>query len=298
MELILKYTPQLLSYLLFLIMLGMGMTLTVLDFKRVASYPKAIFIGLSNQIIILPIIGAILVSVLPMEPVFAMGLMLVAASPGGATSNLISHLSKGDTALSISMTAISSIITVFSIPLIINYSLKWIMAAEGVEIQLPLWNTVLNIFKLTALPVLLGLLINHRFPVFAEKSKPAIAWGSGIIILMALALMVNKLNEIGNVWHFIKAAFWGVLLLNVLTLLVGFFSAKMLKLNTPQAISIAIESGMQNNVLGMAIATSATLLNSPLMAAPAGVYGIVMCATGGALIYFFRKLVSTEIPTT
>jgi len=295
MELILKYTPQLLSYLLFLIMLGMGMTLTVLDFKRVASYPKAVVIGLSNQIIILPIIGVILVSVLPMEPVFAMGLMLVAASPGGATSNLISHLSKGDTALSISMTAISSIITVFSIPLIINYSLKWIMAAEGVEIQLPLWNTVINICKLTALPVLLGLFINHRFPTFAERSKPVIAWGSGIIILMALALMVNKLNEIGNVWDFIKSAFWGVLLLNVLTLLVGFVSAKMLRLNTPQAISIAIESGMQNNVLGMAIATSATLLNSPLMAAPAGVYGIVMCATGGILIYLFRKMVSVEM---
>jgi len=295
MEMILKYTPQLLSYLLFLIMLGMGMTLTVLDFKRVASYPKAVVIGLSNQIIILPIIGVILVSVLPMEPVFAMGLMLVAASPGGATSNLISHLSKGDTALSISMTAISSIITVFSIPLIINYSLKWIMATEGVEIQLPLWNTVIKICKLTALPVLLGLFINHRFPTFAERSKPVIAWGSGIIILMALALMVNKLNEIGNVWDFIKSAFWGVLLLNVLTLLVGFVSAKMLRLNTPQAISIAIESGMQNNVLGMAIATSATLLNSPLMAAPAGVYGIVMCATGGILIYLFRKMVSVEM---
>lgn len=298
MELILKYTPQLLSYLLFFIMLGMGMTLTVMDFKRVASYPKAVIIGLSNQIIILPIIGAVIVYLLPMKPVFAMGLMLVAASPGGATSNLISHLSKGDTALSISMTAFSSIITVFSIPLIINVSLKWIMGEEGADIQLPLWNTIINIFKLTALPVLLGLFINHKFPVFAEKSKSAIAWGSGIIILMALALMVNKLNEIGNVWSFIKAAFLGVFLLNVLTLAVGFFSAKMLKLDNPQAVSIAIESGMQNNVLGMAIATSATLLNSPLMAAPAGVYGIVMCATGGILIYFFRKLVNHKTSMT
>lgn len=271
-------------------MFGMGMTLTVTDFKRVATYPKAVMVGLTNQIIILPIVGAIIVILLPLEPVFAMGLMLVAASPGGATSNLISHLSKGDTALSITMTAFSSIITIVSIPLIINYSLGWLMGAEGVDIKLPLWATIYNIFKLTALPVMLGLFINHKFPNFSLRMRPVIAWGSGLIIIMALALMVLKLDEIGNVWDFIKASFWAVLLLNLATLAVGFISAKLLKLNTPQAISISIESGMQNNVLGMAIATSATLLNNPLMAAPAGVYGIVMCMTGVTLIYFFRKM--------
>lgn len=273
-------------------MFGMGMTLTTTDFKRVASYPKAVMIGLTNQIIILPIVGAIIVMILPLEPVFAMGLMLVAASPGGATSNLISHLSKGDTALSITMTAFSSLITIISIPLIINFSLDWIMGAEGVEIKLPFWATIVNIFKLTALPVMLGLFVNSRFPKFSLKMRPVIAWGSGLIIVLALALMVLKLDEIGNVWEFIKASYLAVLLLNVATLIVGFLSAKMLKLDTPQAISISIESGMQNNVLGMAIATSATLLNSPLMAAPAGVYGIIMCLTGVTLIYFFRKMVN------
>lgn len=271
-------------------MFGMGMTLTTTDFKRVASYPKAVMIGLTNQILILPIVGAIIVMILPLEPVFAMGLMLVAASPGGATSNLISHLSKGDTALSITMTAFSSLITIISIPLIINFSLDWIMGAEGVEIKLPFWNTIVNIFKLTALPVMLGLFVNSKFPKFTLRMRPVIAWGSGLIIILALSLMVLKLDEIGNVWEFIKASFLAVLLLNLVTLLVGFLSAKMLKLNTPQAISISIESGMQNNVLGMAIATSATLLNSPLMAAPAGVYGIIMCITGVTLIYFFRKI--------
>jgi len=267
------------------------MTLTTTDFKRVASYPKAVMVGLTNQIIILPIVGAIIVMLMPLEPVFAMGLMLVAASPGGATSNLISHLSKGDTALSITMTAFSSLITIISIPLIINFSLDWIMGSEGVDIKLPLWATIVNIFKLTALPVMLGLFINSKFPQFSLKMRPVIAWGSGMIIIMALSLMVLKLDEIGNVWEFIRASFLAVLLLNIATLLVGFLSAKLLKLDSPQAISISIESGMQNNVLGMAIATSATLLNSPLMAAPAGVYGIIMCFTGVSLIYFFRKMV-------
>lgn len=291
LELIIDYIPQILPLILFLIMLGMGMTLTVTDFKRVATYPKAVFIGLTNQIILLPIVAVIIVMVLPLEPVFAMGLMLVAASPGGATSNLISHLAKGDTALSISMTAISSIITVFSIPLIINLSLSWIMAGEGVDIHLPLWSTIVNIFKLTALPVMIGMFINYKFPEFSKSSKGFIAWGSGIIILIALGLMVLKLDEIGNVWDFIKAAALSVFLLNMITMLIGFISAKILKLDTPQAISISIESGMQNNVLGMAIATSATLLNNPLMAAPAGVYGIIMCTTGVIFIYIFRKMV-------
>lgn len=272
-------------------MLGMGMTLTFDDFKRVATYPKAVIVGLTNQIILLPVVAIIIVMLLPLEPVFAMGLMLVAASPGGATSNLISHLAKGDTALSISMTAVSSLITVFSIPLIINYSLKWIMVAEGVDIELPLWNTIINIFKLTALPVLIGMLINYKFPKFSLKSRPLIAWGSGLIIIIALGLMVLKLDEIGDVWEFILAASLSVFLLNAITLLIGFVSAKILKLETPQAISISIESGMQNNVLAMAIATSPTLLNNPLMAASAGVYGIIMCTTGVILIYLFRKMV-------
>lgn len=270
----------------------MGMTLTVQDFKRVAKYPKAVITGLFNQIILLPLVAVGIILVLPLEPVFAMGLMLVAASPGGATSNLISHLSKGDTALSISMTAISSMITVFSIPLIINISLQWIMAKEGTDIQLPLWNTIVNIFKLTALPVLIGMFINYKFPHFSLKSRKAIAWGCGMIIIIALTLMVLKLDEIGNVWEFIIAASLSVFLLNVFTMGIGFISARLLKLETPQAISISIESGMQNNVLGMAIATSPSLLNNPLMAAPAGVYGLIMCATGTILIFYFRKMVT------
>lgn len=135
----------------------MGMTLTITDFKRVASYPKAVMIGFTNQIIILSIMGALIVLLLPLKPVFAMGLMLVAASPGGATSNLISHLSKSDTALSITMTAISSLITIISIPLIIIFSLALIMGSEGLEIKLPLWATIVNIFKLTTQPAMLGL---------------------------------------------------------------------------------------------------------------------------------------------
>jgi len=130
--------------------------------------------------------------------------------------------------------------------------------------------------------------INYQFPNFSEKSKNPLAWASGIFIIIALALLVVKLAEIGNVWDFIKAAGLGVLLLNFLTLSVGFISSKILNLNTAQAISISIETGMQNNVLGMAIAIS--MLQNSEMAVSAGVYGIVMCTTGLILIYFFRRI--------
>ncbi len=290
MSTILAWVPQLLQLLLFLLMLGMGMTLTVADFRRVGQFPRAVGIGLFNQILLLPLVGLAIITLLPMPSEIAMGLMIVTACPGGATSNLISHLSKGDTALSITLTAFSSIFTIFTIPFIINFALAQTMGDNGSDIQLPIGKTVFNIFKLTALPVAMGMWINHRFPRFAAASRQSIAWASGIFILIALGLIVLKLSEIGSVPAFIRAAGLGVILLNLITLSIGFISSRLLRLDTDQAITISIETGMQNNVLGMAIATSPTMLNNPAMATSAGVYGIVMCTTGLILIYFFRKL--------
>ncbi|WP_298487446.1 bile acid:sodium symporter family protein [uncultured Maribacter sp.] len=293
-EQILTYIPVILQTILFLVMLGMGLTLTAKDFKRVGTAPKAIFIGLFNQIVMVPIIAFTIISIIPMQPMIAMGLMVVASCPGGAVSNLFSHLAKGDTALSISLTAITSLVTIVTIPFIINFSLDTILGAASKNIQLPIGPTILNIFKLTALPVLIGMYINNKFPDFSEKSKPVISWGSGIVIVLALVLMVMKLEEIGDSWFFIKASFLGVILLNIITLSVGFFSAKALKVSTKQAATIAIETGMQNNVLGMTIALSAGLLNEPKMAATAGVYGVVMCIIAVGVIFFFKKIINKQ----
>jgi len=221
----------------------------------------------------LPIIGFLIATALPIDPLFAVGLMVVVACPGGATSNLMSHLSKGDTALSISMTAVSSVITILTIPFIINFALGYFLDQDGVSFQLPIGATVVNILKLTAAPVILGMLINYYLPKFTAWARKPVAIGSVIMILLALGVMVLKLDEIGDVWGFIKAVFWSVLILNLVTLFIGYGS-------------------MQNNVLGMAIATSTTMLNEPLMAVPAGVYGIVMCTTGALLIFLFRRMIS------
>ena len=273
-------------------MLFMGMTLTISDFRRVGVYPKAVAIGLANQIILLPLIGLAIIKLIPLEAAFAMGIMVIAASPGGAVSNLISHLSRGDTALSISLTACSSILTIISIPFIINWSLTLIMGSENVEIQLPIVSTIINIFKLTVLPVAIGMFLNYKLPELTKKLEKAIAYISVLIIVLALILIAVKLNEIGDIVSFVKACFWAVFLLNVATLSVGFISAKILGLDTKQAITISIETGMQNNVLGMAIATSPALLNNAMMAVPAGVYGLLMCTTAVLLIFVFRKILS------
>jgi BASS family bile acid:Na+ symporter len=291
LENILLLVPVLLQWLLFAIMLFMGMTLTIDDFKRVAVYPKAVGIGLMNQIIFLPLIGLAIVNLIPLEAAFAVGIMVVSASPGGAVSNLISHLSKGDTALSISLTAFSSVLTIFTIPFIINWSLAHLAGTDGVSIQLPLGKTIFNIFKLTVLPVIMGMAVNHFFPKFTARIGSIIAWVSGAIIIIALALIYVKLDEIGDVFEFVKACFLSVLILNIATLAIGYFSARWMGLNIKQSITTSIETGMQNNVLGMAIATSPSLLNNSLMAVPAGVYGLLMCTTATFMIFYYRRLV-------
>ncbi len=294
---LLIHTPSILQALLFAIMLFMGMTLTISDFKRVAVYPKSVAVGLVNQLILLPIIGLVIVKVIPLSTAFAVGVMVVAASPGGAVSNLISHLSKGDTALSITLTAFSSILTIITIPLIINWSLRNLAGAGEVAIQLPLLQTIINIFKLTALPVAIGMGTNYLFPEATKRAGSIIAWISGIIIILALLLIYVKLDEIGNVWSFVRQCFLAVLILNVATLAVGYFSARLAGLSLRHSVTTSIETGMQNNVLGMAIATSPALLNNSLMAVPAGVYGLLMCTTAVGMIFYYRKLIddTTEV---
>ena len=294
MSSLLSHIPIALQLLLFLVMLGMGMTLTTKDFTRVAFAPKAVITGLVNQIIFVPIVAFTIVSTISLQPMIAMGLMVVSCCPGGAVSNLFSYLAKGDTALSITLTALSSILTIFTIPLVINFSLDHVLGAAGKSILLPVGPTILNIFKLTAFPVFIGMAINYKFPVFAEKSKPAIKWGSITVIVLALTLMVIKLEEIGNSWFFIKASFVAVLLLNIATLSLGYFSAKTIGTSTKQAATIAIESGMQNNVLGMTIAISTGLLNEPRMAATAGVYGVVMCLIAIGVISYFKRIITKK----
>ena len=177
------------------IMLGMGMTLTLDDFKRIIKFPKAAIIGLVCQLIMLPLLGFGLAGVLFDTPELAVGFILIALCPGGATSNIISHLAKADLALSVSLTAVSSTITNFSIPVLLNIALFTYMGGEQ-AIQLPIIKTFIQIFGVTILPVSIGMLIKQKYPAFAlksEKTMNVISTTFFIVILQKLSIINYQL---------------------------------------------------------------------------------------------------------
>lgn len=263
-----------------IIMLGMGLALTPADFKRVALFPKATAIGIVNQIIILPIVGFLLLMIFPMRsPELAVGIMVLAASPGGPTSNLISHISKGDTALSITLTAISSIIVVFTIPLIVNFSLRYFMQ-QGDYVPLPVFNTMLSVIIITLIPVGLGMVVRAKAPKYASLMDKPVKVMSGILLVVIILAAVLKDRDI-LVSSFVQAG-PVALALNVSMMLIGYLSARLLRLKLPQRITISVESGIQNGTLGIAIC--ATLLHNPTMTISPAIYSLIMFLTAGVII--------------
>ena len=284
-------SANLLPTLLFLIMFGMGMTLTVEDFKRITKSPGEVLVGLTSQIIVLPIIAFLISISLGLNPTQSVGLILLACCPGGATSNLFSHLAKADTALSITLTAFSSIITVFTVPFIINASLFFFFET-GSEFSLPVLRTIVNIFKLTALPTVLGMFLKHKFPEFCKRSEPVIKWFSIIFIIIALAAMLKLVSEKEPILVALKAVGFAVILLNIISMISGYQFGRMFKMDEKRKITIGIETGIQNGVLGITIATAPNLLDNALFAIPSGVYGLVMCISGIFVINFSKKKLS------
>ena len=269
---------------LFIIMLGLGLALQIADFKRILTYPKAIFIGITNQMILLPLVGFGMAVFFNLKPELAVGLMILAACPGGVTSNLFTHLSNGDTALSVTLTAISSILSIITIPLIINFGLVYFMN-EGQAIQLPVIKTIAQIMAITIVPISLGMLLKSLKPAFADRMAKAVKVASSII----LAVIVFGLiwNERERMPGFFRQVGIAIAVFNIITMLIGFYTSKIGKLNLPQSITIALESGLQNGTLGIVIAVS--ILHSAEMSIPAAVYSLIMFATGGFMIWKFGK---------
>jgi bile acid:Na+ symporter, BASS family len=277
-------TTIILAASLFIIMLGMGLSLTIADFKRVLVYPKAVIIGLTNQMIILPLLGFGICMLIPMQPEVAIGIIILAACPGGPTSNLITHLSKGDTALSVTLTAISSFLTILTIPFVINLGLTQFLS-EGKDIQLDAGKTIIQILVITIIPIAIGMMIKAKNDAFSQKMERPVKIGSGIVLSLVIIGIIIK--EKSHVIDYFQQAGLAALSLNVLSMIIAFYSAKILSLKTDQAITISIESGIQNGTLAIAIAT--TLLSNTQMAIAPAVYSLIMFFTGGFLIYRFGK---------
>jgi len=269
---------------LMVIMFGMGLTLTLADFKRVLLSPKAKLIGLANQLILLPLVAFGLVYLFRLSAELAVGLMLVAACPGGPTSNMITHLSRGDTALSVTLTAVSSLITVFTIPVIVGAFLVNFMGDAGATIALPFGKTVFQLMLVTLVPVLLGMGVHARWPSFARRMGKPVNLLSMLFLALVIVLAVMKEPDLTGQF---RAAGWATFTLNVTTMILGFHIAAAASLSLPQRISISIESGIQNGTMSLAIALG--LLESPRIAVPAVVYSLIMFATGAFMILRFGR---------
>ncbi|WP_162418630.1 bile acid:sodium symporter family protein [Cyclobacterium roseum] len=277
-------TSAFLPLALAFIMLGMGLSLNLGDFKNIFRYPKAMVLGLFCQLILLPVLGFFLILSFGLEGTMAVGVMIIACCPGGPTSNMITHLSKGDTALSISLTAMSSVITIFTIPLLVNFSIVY-FGEEG-SVSLPFIPTVLRITGVTLVPVAIGMWLKNRFAAMAQKADRPVRIAS--ILFFVLVVGGAIFNEKDQIVNFFAVAGPVTLLLNVLTFGLSLLFSRLLTLPVPQQLAISIESGIQNGTLGIMIA--ATLLQNSAMAIPVVIYSLIMFVASIMIVSIAGKM--------
>ena len=282
-ELVTFVNSQVIPVCIFFIMMGMGLSLVFADFKRVLNYPKAVAIGLTNQLLLLPIIGFALANIMPLEPEYAVGVMLLVLCPGGTTSNMFTHLAKGDVALSVTMTAVASLITVFTIPIVLNLSLVHFMG-QGNEFNLPIIATMFSLMKLTIIPIALGMIIKAYYPKFANSTQIHVS-RFGILFLTLLIIFLTYIQQ-DIVIPALIATGPVSLLLNLSTMALGYYSSKWLGLTNAQRTSITIEVGLQNSTLSMFMAL--TLLANYKMSFTPAIYTLIMLFTAGILVKLLR----------
>lgn len=266
------------------IMIAMGATLTAADFRRVLSRPKQIGVGLLCQLVLLPVLGFAVAWAFPLEAVFAVGIVLLAASPGGTTSNLIVHAAGGDRALSVSLTSLSNAVVWITMPILLTIAFRAFDLDEA-SVDFPIGELILQIAALTIIPVLIGMGLRRWKPSLCDRfEQPSKIFASVFLALVVIALVVtNWTAVVDNAAKFAPA----FIVLNLVALAVGYGVSKAFGLDPRQASTIGIETGLQNSTLALTIAVS-VLGNSELAIIP-GLYGVWMLFTGFAFAYLTRS---------
>ena len=264
-----------------IIMFGMGLTLVVSDFGRLFTYPKEVLIGLFNQLIFLPLIGFLIILLFDLNSSMAIGIMILSLCPGGPTSNLITQVARGNIGLSVTLTALASLITVFTIPIILSEAITYFTGETDIIIELPVLQTMLQILLITVIPVSIGMVIRKKNEAFALRMERPMRIASTVlfIIIFLLVMIANK----DLIVEAMKEVGLATLLLNLSTMALGYMTAKVFGIKGKSQISITIESGIQNGTLAFVIAT--TILNNVEMGLPTGAYSIWMFITGGILMW-------------
>lgn len=274
-----------------IIMLGLGLSLTLADFARVVKFPKPVLIGLACQLLLLPLACFFLAKAFGLAPALAVGLMLLAASPGGTTANLYSHLAHGDVALNITLTAVNSVIAILTMPLIVNLSLMYFMAGDqAIPLQ---FAKVVQVFAIVLGPVAIGMWLRSRFPGFAERMQKPVKIVSALFPLLIILLAMAK--DWRTFVDYAPSVGGAALAFNLLSMAVGYCVPRLLKLNLRQAIAIAMEIGIHNGTLAIALALSPALLNNPTMAIPAAIYSLIMFITAALFGLWVNRVHGTEL---
>jgi bile acid:Na+ symporter, BASS family len=278
----------LINAVLAIIMLGVGLSLTVRDFRNILLYPKALIIGLSTQIVIIPLIAFAIASIFDVSPEQKVGIVLVSTCASGASSNLITHLVRGNVALAISMTTVNSFLTLVTLPFIVNIALNHYLHFNT-SIDLPYFETILQIFMVTIAPAALGVIIrriNLRFAEIMERPLKIILPVLLFCVFSIKFLAGEDQGGTGITRHELFVLLPPMLILNFLAMFSGYFVAKLAKLNFRNQFTISIEVGLHNTALALVVA--GTIIHNAEMEKPALVYALFTIFTAILFIYFLK----------
>ncbi len=283
---------SLLPIALGIIMLGLGLSLTIADFKRVLSYPRAMAIGLGCQMLLLPVACLGVAHAFALPPELAVGLMLLAASPGGATANLFSHLAKGDVALNITLTAVNSVLSLVTLPLIVSFAMAHFL---GEERSIPLQvGKVVSVIAIVLVPITIGMLVRARRPALADRLDKPVRIGSALVLVLVIAAAIAQ--ERAHLGTYLGQIGLAALAFNLVSLAVGYVVPRLARIERKQAIAIGMEIGIHNGTLAIAIAVN--VLGNSAMSIPAAIYSLIMFVTaaGFGVLVTRQRDTATEAP--
>ena len=265
-----------------IIMFGLGLSLTPGDFRRVARTPRAVAVALGLQVLVLPVIAFGLVLAFDLDPLLAVGVMLLAASPGGTTANLFSHLFRGDVALNITLTAINSVLAAVTIPLITNFAIGYFDAEGDLGLQ---FGKVLQVIAIVLVPVAVGMVVRNRAPGFAARAdRPVRIFSIVVLVIVAIGALLGESENLGGYLRDVGLV-TGLFCLASLTL--GYTGARLFRLDERQAIASSMEVGIHNTTIALTIALS--VLESTEVAVPSAVYSVLMYVLATAFGYLITR---------
>jgi BASS family bile acid:Na+ symporter len=279
---------------LFIIMIGIGMTLTLRDFRQVAVYPKGMIVGTFAQILLMPMVAFGLAYLFGVAPAIAVGLVIIAACPGGTTSNLFVLLARGNIALSIVLTVSASLITILTLPLFTNMALQHFMGTEE-NISLPVGKTIVMLVVIVLLPVAIGMLVRTRKPELARKAESLVSIFGGIVLAVLIVALLYGVRD--QMWDLLKQAGPSTIALNVAGIALGLLAGRVAGLTQRESLAVAVELGVKNGTIGLMV--TLTLLESSTMSIPAAVYGVLMFPIGFLLAMYGRRVIpAPNVKTT